>query len=115
MSGKKPRGLGPCGVSHMKLHIEHETSFSYFQPVREAVGEARLRPRDEAGQRLLSFRLALDPPAPFDTIADRFGNTIHCYCILPPHRRLAITATSLVETSASPLIETPPLSPMEQH
>ena len=50
----------------MKLHIEHETIFSYLQPVREAVGEAKLRPRDEAGQRLHSFRLALDPPAPFD-------------------------------------------------
>ena len=46
----------------MKLHIEHATAFIYAQSVREAVGEARLCPRNHDGQRLLSFRLALDPP-----------------------------------------------------
>ena len=71
----------------MKLYIEHETIFSYDGNVREAVGEARLRPREDGGQHLLSFRLALDPPTPFDRITDRFGNAIYCYSVLPPHRR----------------------------
>jgi transglutaminase-like putative cysteine protease len=99
----------------MQLHIEHETIFSYSQPVSEAIGEARLRPRDDAGQRLLGFRLALDPHAPVDPVSDRFGNTIHCYSVLPPHRRLIVTATSEVETSAHALIRAPALSPLEQH
>jgi transglutaminase-like putative cysteine protease len=99
----------------MRLHIEHETIFSYSEPVREAVGEARLRPRDDAGQRLIGFRLALDPHTPFDTVHDRFGNTIHCYSVLPAHRRLIVTATSEVETSADALIATPALAPLEQH
>jgi len=101
--------------SDMRLHIEHETIFNYTQPVREAIGEARLRPRDDAGQRLLGFRLALDPHAPVDPVGDRFGNTIHCYSVLPPHRRLIVTATSEVETSADALIAAPALTPLEQH
>jgi transglutaminase-like putative cysteine protease len=99
----------------MRLHIEHETIFSYSQPVREAIGEARLRPRDDAGQRLLGFRLALEPHAPVDPVDDRFGNTIHCYSVLQPHRRLIVTATSEVETSAAALIAAPALTPLEQH
>jgi transglutaminase-like putative cysteine protease len=99
----------------MRLHIEHETIFSYSQPVREAIGEARLRPRDDAGQRLLGFRLALDPHAPVDPVADRFGNTIHCYSVLPAHRRLIVTATSEVETSANALSFASALTPLEQH
>jgi transglutaminase-like putative cysteine protease len=99
----------------MRLHIEHETIFSYAQPVREAIGEARLRPRDDAGQRLLGFRLALDPHAPADPVVDRFGNTIHCYSVLPPHRRLIVRATSEVETNPDALISAPALTPLEQH
>lgn len=99
----------------MKLYIEHETIFSYDGNVREAVGEARLRPREDGGQHLLSFRLALDPPTPFDRITDRFGNAIYCYSVLPPHRRLVITAHSLVDTSDAPLITAAPLGLLERH
>jgi transglutaminase-like putative cysteine protease len=99
----------------MRLHIEHETIFSYSQSVREAIGEARLRPRDDAGQRVLGFRLALDPHAPVDPVSDRFGNTIHCYSVLPPHRRLTVTATSEIETSESALNFAPALTVLEQY
>src|SRR6478672_1200544 len=102
-------------VTSMRLHIEHETIFSYSQPVREAIGEARLRPRNDAGQRLLGFRLALDPHVPVDPVSDRFGNTIHCYSVLPPHRRLTVTAISEVDTSADALSYAPALTPLEQH
>lgn len=99
----------------MRLQIEHQTIFSYDEAVREAIGEARLQPRTDAGQQLLSFRLTLDPAAPYDTIADRFGNTVHCYSVLPPHRRLVVTATSLVDTSAGALIAAPELTPLERY
>jgi transglutaminase-like putative cysteine protease len=99
----------------MRLHIEHQTTFTYDDAVRESVGEARLQPRDEAGQRMLSFRLTLNPPTPFDVIADRFGNVVHCYSVLPPHRRQVITSTSLVETGDSPLIPAPQLSLLDRH
>lgn len=94
----------------MKLHIDHETIFSYNQPVREAIGEARLRPRDESHQRCVSFQMQVDPQTPLNTIADRFGNQVGCYSVLSPHSRLRISATSVVETGGSPLIPAPPLT-----
>lgn len=98
----------------MKLQIEHETIFTYEEYVREAVGEAHLQPRDDNGQRLLSFRLTLDPATIYDRISDRFGNMIHCYTVLPPHRRFVITAQSVIETSTSPLAPAPALSLLEE-
>jgi transglutaminase-like putative cysteine protease len=99
----------------MKLHIEHKTIFTYNKPVRESVGELRLRPRDEAGQTCLSFRVQTDPATSIDPLVDRFGNTIHCYSILPPHNRLVVAAASLVETSSASVIAAPPLSPLQRH
>jgi transglutaminase-like putative cysteine protease len=98
----------------MKLQIEHQTSFTYEQPVREAIGEARLRPRDEAGQRCLSFRITTDPTTPINQVIDRFGNLVHCYSVLPPHTHHVVVATSVVETSATPLLYAAPLSLIEQ-
>jgi transglutaminase-like putative cysteine protease len=99
----------------MRLHIEHQTIFSYSQPVREAIGEARLRPRDDAGQHCLSFRITNDPTTPAYLMADRFGNAVHCYSVLPAHTRHVIAATSVVETSSAPLIAAPPLTLLERH
>jgi transglutaminase-like putative cysteine protease len=99
----------------MKLSIEHETIFIYDKPIREATGEARVQPRDEAGQRRLNFALHLEPPAPAALVRDRFGNAVHSYSILQPHRKLLVTATSVVDTSDAPLIAAPALSVLEQH
>jgi transglutaminase-like putative cysteine protease len=83
--------------------------------VRESVGELRLCPRDEAGQHCLSFRLTTEPQTAINLLADRFGNAVHAYSVLPAHSRLVVNATSLVETSQSPLIAAPPLTLLQQH
>jgi transglutaminase-like putative cysteine protease len=98
----------------MKLAIEHQTIFAYDRPVRESVGELRLRPRDEAGQRCVSFQLTTEPHTVVNMLADRFGNAIHAYTVLPAHHRLVVTAASLVETDAAPLIAALPLSLLER-
>jgi len=61
-----------------------------------------------------SLQRALDPPTPLDMVADRFGNIIQCYSVLPPHQRPVITATSVVATSGT-TINGAPLTPMERH
>jgi transglutaminase-like putative cysteine protease len=99
----------------MKLSIEHQTIFSYDQPVRESVGELRLRPRDEDGQHCLSFRLATEPQTAVNQLADRFGNAVHAYSVLPAHSRLVVNAASLVATSETPLIAAPPLTLLQRH
>ena len=55
----------------MKLFVEHQTIFSYDQPVRESVGELRLYPRDDAGQRCLSFRLTTEPQTAINALAEK--------------------------------------------
>lgn len=99
----------------MRLYIEHHTYFRYDHLVREQTGEARLQPRDGDGQRLVGGRVVIDPATPVSLISDRFGNAVHCYSVLPWHKTLTVTATSLIETSDSPLIPAPPLSPLAQH
>lgn len=98
----------------MKLHIEHNTVFTYDALVRESIGEARLRPRDEGGQHCMSFRITIDPPTSISQLIDRFGNVLHSYSVLPPHNRHAVLANSLVETSDSPLTYAPPLALLER-
>ncbi|MFN8475439.1 MAG: transglutaminase family protein [Anaerolineae bacterium] len=99
----------------MKLQIEHETIFTYSGAVSERAGEARVRPRDEHGQRCLSFKLSVEPQAPVDELTDDFGNTVHCYSILPAHRRCVIVATSVVETTQQVLIPAANPHLLERH
>jgi transglutaminase-like putative cysteine protease len=99
----------------MRLFIEHQTIFVYDQPVRESVGELRLCPRDEAGQHCLNFRLTTEPQTAINLLADRFGNAVHAYSVLPAHSRLVVNATSLVETSEAPLIAALSLTLQQRH
>jgi hypothetical protein len=48
-------------------------------------------------------------------VADRFGNSIQCYSVLPPHQRPVITATCVVATSGTRIDGAPLLTPMERH
>ena len=99
----------------MKLHVKHETIFAYDGLIREQIGEARVQPRNEAGQRLHTFRLSIEPQTPLNMVGDRFGNVVHCYSVLPEHNRLVVTGVSVVETSAEPLLPSPPLTFVQRH
>ena len=44
--------------------IEHVTRYNYASPVIGCVMSLCLKPRDDAGQRLLAFDIKTDPPAP---------------------------------------------------
>ena len=86
--------------------IEHVTRYRYSLPVSGCVMSLCLRPRQDAGQRLLRFDIETDPPAPMNAKADSFGNTKHVLNIHREHRALAITARATVEqTPAPPLPE----------
>ncbi len=77
--------------------IEHVSRYLYPSPVRQCVLSLCLQPRDDAGQRLLSFEVATDPPAPLNSETDVFGNTRQVLNIDREHEGLEVTSRSTVE------------------
>jgi transglutaminase-like putative cysteine protease len=86
----------------MLYRIVHTTRFEYDAPAYESHNEVRLTPRDGFGQRVVAFRLDVDPPGavlPFD---DVYGNRVYAISVTPPHDRLTIVARSGVERTVAP-------------
>ncbi len=77
--------------------IEHISRYLYTSPVRHGVLSLCLKPRDDAGQRLLSFDIATSPPAPLNSETDVFGNTKQIVNIHREHRALEVVSRSTVE------------------
>ena len=87
--------------------IEHVSRYLYPSPVRQCVLSLCLKPRDDAGQRLLSFDVATDPPALLNSETDFFGNTKHVLTIHREHQGLEITSRSTVERTRATALPGP--------
>jgi transglutaminase-like putative cysteine protease len=82
------------------LHVTHETRYDYTPPVETAQHLAHLKPCATASQRLLSHALTITPtPAQCREIPDLYGNTRAFFALEATHRKLVVTAQSVVETS----------------
>lgn len=81
----------------MYYTIDHITHFRYSEPVSESVTEIRKRPSDEPAQRCLSFKLVTFPRAKLNEYQDSWGNQVHHFNILQPHKRMEIVAHTLVQ------------------
>lgn len=91
-----------------RWRIRHATWFAYDQPAHSSHNEVRLKPREEAGQRVLGFRLEIEPAAAVIDYRDAFGNVVHALSIADPHRELVIIADSLVACRMPPELESLP-------
>ncbi len=94
----------------MKITTLHETRYEYENPVHAAFNEVRLHPCSDDHQTCHDFSLSVDPDAPMTTGIDYFGNSLHSFNILKPHRNLVVTARSTVEVDRQPFKMQPPLS-----
>ena len=94
----------------MRIITLHETRYEYQNPVHAAFNEVRLHPRDDAHQTCTEFSLCVDPDAPMTTGEDYFGNVLHSFNILEPHRAMVVTARSTVEVHREPFKMQAPLS-----
>ncbi len=85
----------------MLLHVTHETRYDYAPVVKTAQHMVRLKPADNALQRLLSHQLKISPaPAQQSEAIDVYGNTRAFFGLQTRHEKLQVVAQSLVETSA---------------
>ena len=85
-----------------RLRIEHATGFGYEGEVSASYNEARMLPVTSAHQFLLNSALEIEPSTSVNSYIDYFGTRVSSFDVLAPHRRLDITARSLVEVRARP-------------
>src|ERR1700712_1670582 len=81
-----------------RLLIVHRTVLSYPDTVTTSYNEVRMQPSDEPGQAVLSARLEIDPFEGVLSYIDYYGTRVSAFDIHRPHRHLAVTATTTVET-----------------
>ncbi len=81
-----------------RLLIVHRTVLTYPDTVTTSYNEVRMQPADEPGQAVLSARLEIDPFEGVLPYLDYFGTRVSAFDIHRPHRHLAVTATTTVET-----------------
>lgn len=87
----------------MILEIQHETRLEYSEVASEAVVELRMEPRSDAEQSCHSYHLAVSPAAEVASYSDGFGNRVHHFNLLAPHRAVRVLSASVVETHPTPV------------
>ena len=83
----------------MHLKINHETLYHYEHPLRHSVQTLRLWPRNNAAQRVVSWRIDTDANSPLPAFEDSFGNVTHTLCIERAHESVRIQVTGEVVTN----------------
>ena len=84
----------------MKYRVTHSTTYDYSAPVSLCHSEAHIEPRGARTQTCDQFNFCVEPrPTVESRRRDYFGNIVHAFSIQEPHRRLVLTASSLVEVA----------------
>jgi transglutaminase-like putative cysteine protease len=90
----------------MRARLIHRFDYRYSAPVLLGPHRFCLRPRPHGFQRLLEHRLELTPqPSQLYDLLAAGGDTITRARFLGETRQFTVTATSVVETFPSPLVE----------
>ncbi|RYG31217.1 transglutaminase family protein [bacterium] len=82
----------------MLLRVRHRTEYRYAGNVLESHNELRLEPQSDDRQKLLDFKVTVEPDARVWSHT-RAGGNVHHFTLREPHDRMAVTAESLVRTS----------------
>jgi transglutaminase-like putative cysteine protease len=83
----------------LRFRVHHETRYRYDAPVALGAHVMRLRPRDDATQRLVRYSLAIDPsPSRMTGASDAEGNVVTHAWFTGTTDALTITSAFEVET-----------------
>lgn len=81
--------------------VRHRTEYRYSERMTRGHTSAHLVPRSDAGQRLVSSALLIDPlPDEQSEFVDAFGNRVVQFVVARPHGHLRVLAESVVEVDA---------------
>lgn len=81
----------------MLLEIRHETNYRYSTTANYSIQYARLMPRSDAGQRILSWRI--ESPGRRWRQTDCYGNVVDVISVVEPHAGIRIIAHGRIETA----------------
>jgi transglutaminase-like putative cysteine protease len=86
----------------MRYTIGHRTRYHYPVPVHDSHTIVHLQPRSDISQYCTRYELSVSPRTRVFSYADRFGNDVQHFAILPEHDRLEVIARSQVVTARGP-------------
>jgi transglutaminase-like putative cysteine protease len=86
----------------MQLNVRHETLYVYDEPVSYSIQALKLTPRQDAGQRTVSWKVAT-PGERLEQI-DPYGNVTHVVTLEQPHRELRIVVEGVAEIDSTATI-----------
>jgi transglutaminase-like putative cysteine protease len=84
----------------MRYQVTHTTGYKYSASASLSQNELFLCPRVTACQNIIESSLSIIPEPQYrHRRTDYFGNTVDVFMVQHPHNELAVSATSIVETS----------------
>ena len=87
----------------MRFDIRNRTVFTYTAPVVESQNELRACPLTDDCQRLLDYRVTVQPGARVFSHVDYWGTRVDSFGIRRPHTSMEVVAEASVETRPRPL------------
>lgn len=85
------------GATVTRLHIVHETTFTYSRAVAASYNEVRMRPAQVPGQTVLESRVVVDPFTWTTEYRDYWGTLVTVFEALARHTTLKVVSDSRVE------------------
>lgn len=93
----------------MYFRVSHTTEYRYPVPASESFAELRVRPQDNASQRIISRQLKIQPEVRVDDYVDYFGNQVEFFSIPYRHHSLSVTSAADIET----FVTQPPVAALD--
>lgn len=84
----------------MRIDLRYVSSFTYDGPVAQSHNLLRARPAENDHQRVISYRVEVDPPVPIRSTIDYWGTWVDTFAVVREHTRLTVAAEAVVETVA---------------
>lgn len=85
----------------MRLHIRHETTYTYESPVRNSIQYIRLTPRNTPQQRIHEWHL--DTPGETSEMIDGYGNPVTVMTLKKAFPSITLVAEGIVDLTGKPL------------
>ena len=92
----------------MRFDIRYRTRFSYDRPVYGSYNELRACPTTDERQRLITYRLSVEPSSRVLSHLDYWGTQVDAFGVREAHDHLEVVAEATVETGPARLITSAP-------